>query len=107
MTDTSSRKLEAGPLVDFLLELGCEEIPARFLQSLSMSFKTEMLTALSNANIPFESDTVTKFDDWVRPYRRVRHRKVIGIMPRLGLQKNVGLMSMRLRCHKMKRVVMY
>lgn len=41
---------------DFLLELGCEEIPAQFLKSLAMALKEVLYQALETAQIEFEKD---------------------------------------------------
>jgi len=56
--------------VDFLLELGCEEIPARFLKGLSDSIKQAFLVALDDNHIGYELDSVSVF----YTYRRLAFR---------------------------------
>ena len=60
--------------VDFLFELGCEEIPARFLGALSDAIKTDLLSALEKLHIGYnvgdDADQVTVF----YTYRRLAVR---------------------------------
>mgnify|MGYP001229005679 CR=1 FL=1 len=63
--------------VDFLLELGCEEIPARFLLGLSETLKVDLLNALDKARIGYDLDQVTVLYTYRRLVIRIHALSVL------------------------------